>query len=138
MLPITFTFKHVHGHQDSGLTTVLNSTAWMNIEMDLLAKATINSNIIGPQKYQINGEPWISYIQGQRQMSMALCTHINTIAIETHWTKKQQYKAGNASMVDFESTGRAIRGLPKAQQQWVEKSAAKFLPYGTNMQRWKL
>jgi len=92
MLPFTFTFKHIRGHQDSGLTTVLNHTAWVNIEMDLLAKAMINSDIIGPQKYQIDGEPWISYIQGQRQIKnviTALCTHINTITIETHWTKKQ-------------------------------------------------
>jgi len=41
-------------------------------------------------------------------------------------------------MVDFEMVGRAIRGLPKAQQRWVAKSVAGFLPYGTNMKRWKL
>jgi len=41
-------------------------------------------------------------------------------------------------MVDFEVAGRAIWGLPKAQQWWVAKLAANFLPHGTNMRRWKL
>jgi len=46
----------------------LNRTAWMNIEMDLLAKAMIQSNFTGPQKYQIGGEPWMCYIKGQQQI----------------------------------------------------------------------
>jgi len=118
MLPINFTFEHIQGHQDLGVTTVLNQTGWMNIEIDLLAKAMIQSDIISPQKYQIDGEPWICYINGQHQIknvSTALHNHINTVMIEVHWTKKR-YKAGKASMVNFELTGRAIRGLPKAQQ----------------------
>ncbi len=41
-------------------------------------------------------------------------------------------------MIDFEMAGRAIGGVPKAQQRWVAKSAARFLPYGTNMKQWKL
>jgi len=32
----------------------------------------------------------------------------------------------------------AIRGLPKAQQRWVAKTEARFLPYGTNMNHWNL
>jgi len=71
-------------------------------------------------------------------MSSALCTHINTITIKEHWERKQRYKTGNAMMVNFNMAGRAIRGLPKAQQRWVAKSVAQFLLYGTNMKRWKL
>jgi len=41
-------------------------------------------------------------------------------------------------MMDFEMAGRALRSLPKAQQQWASKTAAQFLPYGTNMKRWNL
>ncbi len=86
---IRFSFEHVCGHQDSGITTVLTRTAWMNIKMDTLAKATIGQEI-GPQKYQIAGEPWICYIKGHRQVkevSTALRTHINTITIKEHWEK---------------------------------------------------
>jgi len=43
-IPIQFSFKHVQGHQDSGITMVLTRTAWMNIEMDTLAKAMLGQN----------------------------------------------------------------------------------------------
>jgi len=52
--------------------------------------------------------------------------------------KKQRYKTGNAKMIDYEMAGQAIQGLPKAQQRWVTKTAARFLLYGINMKRWKL
>jgi len=61
--------------------------AWMNIEMDLLAKATITRDAKGPPKYKLEGKPWICYIEGQQQIknvSTTLCTHINTITIKEH------------------------------------------------------
>jgi len=56
-IPLRLTFKHVKGHQDLGITMILPRPAWMNIEMDLLAKATIDCDAISPQKYQIEGKP---------------------------------------------------------------------------------
>jgi len=41
-------------------------------------------------------------------------------------------------MVDHEMAGQAIHSLPKAQQWWVAKTAARFLPYGKNMKCWHL
>jgi len=35
---------------------VLTQMAWMNIEMDLLPKATIDGMAIGPQQYHLEGE----------------------------------------------------------------------------------
>jgi len=63
-IPLQFSFEHVHGHQDLGITMVLTHTAWMNIEMDSLAKATIDGKATRPQRYHIAGEPWICYIKG--------------------------------------------------------------------------
>ncbi len=48
--------------------------------------------------------------------------------IEEHWERKQRYKQEKATKIDYEMAGRAIKGLPKAQQWWVAKAAAKFLP----------
>ncbi len=90
-IPIKCAFEYVRGHQDLGIKMVLNQTAWMNIEMDLLAKAMIQSHFTGPQKYQLDREPWICYIKGQQQIknvSTALCQHINMITIKAHWIKK--------------------------------------------------
>jgi len=38
MIPIPLKFEHVKGHQDNGQSLALSRTAWMNIEMDQLAK----------------------------------------------------------------------------------------------------
>jgi len=37
--------------------------------MDTVAKAMIGQEI-GPQKYQLKGEPWICYIKGHKQVKM--------------------------------------------------------------------
>jgi len=53
----------------------LTQMAWMNIEMDSLAKATIDGNATRPQQYHLKDEPWMCSIQGQQQVknvSMAL------------------------------------------------------------------
>jgi len=63
---------------------------------------------------------------------------INKITIKEHWDKKTRYKAGHCSMMDFEMAKQALRSLPKAQQHWAAKTAARFLPYGTNMKQWNL
>jgi len=34
--------------------------------------------------------------------------------------------------------GKAIRSISKAQQRWIEKTVAKFLPYGKNTKQWNL
>jgi len=109
-IPVQFLFEHVQGHQDSGITMVLTHTAWMNIEMDALAKAMLGQNT-GPQQYNLKGEPWICHIEGHHQVknvTTALHCHINTIAIAEHWDKKQHYKTGYAEMVDYEMAGQAI------------------------------
>jgi len=41
-LQVQINLKHVRGHQDRGVTTALTRQAWMNIEMDELAKQTID------------------------------------------------------------------------------------------------
>jgi len=95
--PIWFSFEHVRGHQDSGITMVLTCTVWMNIKMDTLAKATISQNT-GPLQYYLEGEPWTCYIEGHclvKHATAALWRHINTIMIEAHWAKKQRYKSHN-------------------------------------------
>jgi len=41
-LTLTISFIHVKGHQDQGIITALPRLAWMNIEMDALAKQTLS------------------------------------------------------------------------------------------------
>jgi len=39
-------------------------------------------------------------------------------------------------MIDYEMAGQAIQNSLLACQCWVAKTAAQFLPYGTNMKQW--
>ena len=103
--------KHVQGHQDDGVTTVLTRQAWMNIKMDKLAKQTIDLEADRPTRYQIPGEPWCCYVAGSRlvkNIEEKLRSHINSITIEEHWDKKMCYKQGHKSMIDYKMAGQTI------------------------------
>jgi len=58
-------FVHVKGHQDTGSITALPRLAWMNIEMDGLAKDTIDLQKQGPTRYQLGTEQWVCHIEGR-------------------------------------------------------------------------
>jgi len=140
-LPKDITFEHVQGHQDNGQSLALSRVAWMNIEMDGRAKERAMIPHQGPTGYTIPYEGWQCGIQGQRltkHLQTKLRDYINGITIQQHWSKKNWYGKGTASMVDWEAANQAMRALPQAQQRWVAKSAAKFLPDGKNMTQWKL
>ncbi len=54
-------FKHMEGHQDLGLSTVLERDAMLNMEMDARAKAKIE-DVAGACNYIIPFEGWMCYI----------------------------------------------------------------------------
>jgi len=64
-IPIKVTLVHVKGHQDTGSITALLRLAWMNIEMDGLAKAMIDMQKQGPAWYQLGKEQWVCHIEGR-------------------------------------------------------------------------
>jgi len=141
LLPIQVSFEHVKGHQDDGQITVLPRLAWMNIEMDLCAKRKVTSTGSHALTNGIPHEGWTCSIEGKRivkHLTMALRRHLNGAPILNHWSLKQRFANGSASDIDWEMTAKAIQALPRAKQRWVSKLATKFLPYGSNMTRWKL
>jgi len=71
----------------------ITRTAWMNIEMDALTKATVDLQAKGTTQYIIQGKPWVCYIAGRRQIhhiGTPLHNHINKITIEEHWEYKTE------------------------------------------------
>jgi len=67
-IPIKVTFIHVKGHQDMGSIMALPQLAWMNIDMDGLAKDTIDLQKQGPIRYQLGKEHWVCYIDSRQQV----------------------------------------------------------------------
>jgi len=63
----------------------------MNLEMEKVAKQTIDIGTQGPARYQILGEPWVCYVSSD-QLTTKLVTklreQVNKITIKAHWHKK--------------------------------------------------
>ncbi len=103
IIPISFKFEHIKGHQDGRVVTTLPRIAWMNIKMDLRAKQAIQTEFQGPRTYQIPGEGWICYIKQYRvikNLQNKLWHHINSIAIQEHWEQKGRFSRGHTHVVD--------------------------------------
>ncbi len=54
--------KFIHGHQDNGNPMALTHDAWLNVEVDLLAKAKMAQPHQGPQYFKLPGNAWGCYI----------------------------------------------------------------------------
>jgi len=65
MIPLTLHFHHMKGHQDQGQTTVLSSKAWMNIEMDKVAKQKVSTDLLTDQSSSIPHEGWLCFLEGK-------------------------------------------------------------------------
>jgi len=52
LLPCKVTYLYIKGHQDNGHPMVLSQLAWLNIEVDLAAKACIDVLYKGKAEYQ--------------------------------------------------------------------------------------
>jgi len=64
LLPCQVQFVHIKGHQDNGYPMVLTQLAWLNIKVDLAAKAHIDMLQKGKAAYQILNEAWLLEIKG--------------------------------------------------------------------------
>jgi len=140
-LSITLCFRHVKGHQDSRLMMVLPREAWMNIKMDKAAKSKVSIDEPPKQPYCIPYKGWICYLEGThitKNLTETLWKHLNGPILLNHWAATHRYRVGAEKTFDWDMAEKAINSMPKTKQQWVSKWAAKFLPYGKNMQCWKL
>jgi len=67
---------------------VLTRDAWLNVEVDLLAKQKLSTPYMGPVRYRIPGNPWSCYTGTKRvvkQLSATLRQHINGQATLAYW-----------------------------------------------------
>jgi len=139
LLPLKLTFEHVRGHQDQGIPMALSRLVCLNIQMDQAAKTKLLTKCLLDPMYKIPFEGWICTIEGcwkVKHMAEALQTHLNGKIILSHLAMKEYFSQKVAQTIDWESSDKAMKGLPLAQRQWVAKLATKFLPDGKNMQRW--
>jgi len=58
-------FQHIKGHQDKGQPTVLQHDAWLNIEVDLRAKASIETEYMAKVTKILPMDPLVLIISNQ-------------------------------------------------------------------------
>jgi len=88
--PYWITLAFVRGHQDNGNPTVLTHNAWLNVEVDLLAKEIVNTPFFSPTFYKIPGNPWGCYVEQCRivkQLDLELRRFINGKATLKYWSQ---------------------------------------------------
>jgi len=131
-------FKHVRGHQDSGLATVLERDATLNVEMDARAKEKIEDTA-GPATYEIPFESWTCYIGRTKvikQWQLTLREHINGKPICNYWQGKKWFGSGVAAQVDWASVRQATSEVGWSRRKWVMKYTTGEFAHGENMHCW--
>ncbi len=63
MSPYQIILAFVRGHQDTGYPTVLIHDAWLNVEVDLIAKETVKTPFASPQFYKLPSNSWGCYTE---------------------------------------------------------------------------
>jgi len=84
-------FKHVKGHQDTGLIMVLPQLTWMNINMDLQAKKALSAADQTACQEKIPFEGWTRLIEGRRptkHLTKNLRRHLNGRNLLNYWRTK--------------------------------------------------
>jgi len=82
--------EFVCSHQDQGYLTVLARDAWLNVEVDKLAKTKVALLHSVPNYFKLLGNPWGCYAGKTcivKQFDTTLCTWINDQEIKAYWAK---------------------------------------------------
>jgi len=134
------TLKFVCRHQDMGNPMVLTRDAWLNVEVDLLAKTKVIQPHQGPQYYKLPGYPWGYYIgtkQIVNQFNMSLHNCVNGKGTLQYWEKWKQMSPEQLQTIDLFSLGWVMRSILLACCQWVSKHMSGHFSHGKNMVKWK-
>jgi hypothetical protein len=141
--PITWTSKHILGHQDANPWNVLDRYAHYNCEMDTLAKERWERlQREGPALQQkIDGEPWPLYIAGKKvshNFLAAIYEQASGSKARKYWNDhKQRFGEGSIEDVELLATEDAMKSMSTARQHWLTKHTAGFNAVGKNMLRRK-
>jgi len=110
-LPCQVKFHHVRGHQDKGLPTVLQCDPWLNIEVDLRAKASIKMDQMEWEPKPIPMEPWVMIISNGRivkNQKREIRWVLNSPPAQQYWKSKLPSLSPSLHKLDTDVMERAI------------------------------
>jgi len=128
----------VWGHQDTGQAMVLTRDAWLNIEVDLLAKNKATIPYTGLLIYKLPGNLWGCYRANKcmvKQLNNTLQTFVNGKECLEYWKNQKNLGSQHLKEVDWMPLGKAMRGVPLAWHWWASKHMSGHFAHGKNMVR---
>jgi hypothetical protein len=136
---IVWSFRHIKGHQDDQ-STDLDVWAQRNVQMDLNAKAHLAKARLVPRHYDIPGEPWQLWVNGQKVKAAIFPTiysHVHNRDGELYWAEKRQQELTTISHIDWTLIGKAMRSIPRSRRVFISKHVSGMCGVGKFMKRWK-
>jgi hypothetical protein len=114
--PITWSFRHVKGHQDEDLEVKLDRWACLNIQMDNLAKAHWAKQypLPRPDTVPITGAYWPTSIWGRQVTSALHATmyeEIYRVKMGVHWEKQERMNREHSVLVNWDACAIAMKCL---------------------------
>jgi hypothetical protein len=139
--PLTWTFRHVRGHQDDDGTCVLDRWAQLNVEMDLLAKAyrIDQSERHSAPTYLLADEYWVFRINGKKISSYldeCIRDHVLGGAQKDRWARKGKLTPSSVPFVNWTACGQAMESLKIGRRHWVAKQVSGHTGVGIKMKQW--
>jgi hypothetical protein len=111
-----------------------------NVQMDLNAKAHLSTARLVPQHYDIPGEPWQLWVNGQKVKAAIFPTiysHVHNRDGELYWAEKRQQELTTISNIDWTLIGKAMRSIPRSRRVFISKHVSGMCGVGKFMKRWK-
>jgi hypothetical protein len=136
---IVWSFRHVKGHQDDH-STDLDVWAQRNVQMDLNAKVHLSKARSSPRHYDIPGEPWQLWVNGQKVKAAIFSTiysHVHNGDGELYWAEKGQQELATISNIEWPLIGTAMRSIPRPRRVFISKHVSGMCGVGKFMKWWK-
>ena len=136
LIPVEISFRHVRGHQDDIENAVLDRWAILNILVDKEAKWYLSKITADPTidaDLKIVSSHWNVYMDEQpitRNVSNTIIEKITSKNMKQFLIRTKKLSSHTYDLVDWQSSGRAIRQMSNADRSWVTKftSAASVVP----------
>jgi hypothetical protein len=140
-LHLSFTGKHVLGHQDKNRWNLLDLDATLNRHSDEKAgiyRRKLQGTGFHPKEFKIYGDGWTLVINGERAVTnqrkkMVLSTTWQ--ALHNHMERKRTATM-DLNQVAYQALEHAMNQYSKTRQRWVSKHTNRFGAVGVNMVRW--
>jgi len=111
---VSWRHRHVKGHQDEP-SEDLDTWAYLNIQMDMRAKAHLPVAYSQPRHFNIVGEPWqlwVNNVKLTKNIQTTIYDYVQGEASVKYWSSKKDIDPTGIQLVDWSAIGRTLKSIP--------------------------